>query len=188
MALVLAMFAASLAWGDEIVPDAAPAPAVELAPQLSMRRYRAGMTVATTGLVLMPVGFAVGVAGLYTVLVTESSMDPQFGVGITLVYVGGAAMFVGPPLTIIGSLTSAGALRRAGIRVTKVWAIAATAIYVGGLIVPPVGLVAVVPAALQMAADTSALHHSGHKPPKASATIVPLTVGNTHGLALVGSF
>ena len=188
MALVLAMLAASLAWGEEVGPEVGPEPAPALAlepPPLSIDHYRSGTHLATTGLVLVPVGFGLGVSGF--VLLYTAQTQGQALIGVGAVFAGGAATLVGPPLTIIGSLKSARALRRAGIPVPTGWAVASTVLYVGALVFPPAYLGAVATGALQMAANTSALRHAGERP-RGSATILPWKVDDAHGLALVGSF
>ena len=185
MAFALAMFAASLAWGEETVPDAAPAPAFEPLPVSSTLHYRNGMRLATTGLVLVPVGLAVAGTGLS--LADHAQNDRQFSTGVLVFLAGGATAIVGPPLTIVGSLTSAVALHKAGIRVTTVWAIASSAFYVGALVFPPAYFGAVAMGGVQMAADTHALRHSGRKLHR-EWVILPSTVDDRHGLALVGSF
>ena len=185
MAFVLAMFAASLAWGGEIAPSAEGDLVYEPPPELSIQRYRSGMDLATAGLVMVPVGFGMALGGVALAFSAQTEQQYMIGVGVGLA--GGTAALVGPPLVIIGSLKSARALRRAGIRVTTSWAVASTVLYVGALILPPAYFGAVATGALQMEANTSALRHSVDLP-RGSATIVPWTLDDARGLALVGSF
>ena len=143
------------------------------------------MGLATTGLVLVPVGCGMGIGGL--LVAVSAQTEEQYLLGLGVILAGGAAAMVGPPLTIIGSLKSARALRRAGIPVPTAWAGASAVLYVVALVFPPAYLGAVATGALQMATNTSALRHASG-PRHGSATIIPWTVDDTHGLALVGSF
>lgn len=185
MALVLAMLAASLAWADEVGPDAERALVREPPPELSIDRYRSGMGLATTGLVLVPVGFGMGVGGL--LVAVSAQTEQQYLLGLGVILAGGAASMVGPPLMIVGSLKSARALRHAGIPVPMAWAGASAVLYVVTWVFPPAYLGAVATGALQMAANTSALRHSVETP-YGRATFIPWTTDDTQGLALVGSF
>jgi hypothetical protein len=196
MALVLAMFAGLLARGEEPVPSAIEPPS-ELATSmktpapapsqpLDMRRYEKGAHMATTGVVLVPVGLGIGAMGLARSMSAENPDQGMAGVGMILI--GSSAVLAGPPLAYAGSMKSARALRAAGVDVPTGWAVASIALYAGSMIMPGAYLGSYVAVLGQMSTNRSALRRSGLAPAKGSATVVPWTDDDVRGMALVGSF